>query len=170
MALLPVAVNLSVRQFTPALVGEISALLAGFGVDPHQIEVEITESLFMQSPGDVGEILKGLARVGTRVTLDDFGTGYSSLSYIQHFSVDALKIDRSFISEITTKPQNVAIVLAIITMARSLGIRVIAEGVETREQLELLAKSRCDEYQGFLFSKALAPEQLERRFLKTVSA
>jgi diguanylate cyclase (GGDEF)-like protein/PAS domain S-box-containing protein len=166
LPLRPVAVNLSVRQFTPALLREIPAVLQEFAIDPNLIEFEITESLFTQDLGEVGEILKGLSRIGTRVTIDDFGTGYSSFSYIKHFAVDALKIDRSFVSDIAVAPRDIAIVLAIITMAHRLGIRVIAEGVETREQLELLRENHCDEYQGFLFSKPLAPEQLERQFLE----
>jgi len=166
LPLRPVAVNLSVRQFTPALLEEIPAVLREFAVDPNLIEFEITESLFMQDLGEVGEILRGLSRIGTRVTIDDFGTGYSSFSYIKHFAVDALKIDRSFVTDIAVAPRDIAIVLAIITMAHRLGIRVIAEGVETREQLDLLRENQCDEYQGFLFSKPLAPEQLERQFLK----
>lgn len=166
LPLRPVAVNLSVRQFTSALLREIPAVLQEFAIEPNLIEFEITESLFTQDLGEVGEILKGLSRIGTRVTIDDFGTGYSSFSYIKHFAVDALKIDRSFVTGIAVAPRDIAIVLAIITMAHRLGIRVIAEGVETREQLALLRESQCDEYQGFLFSGPLAPEQLERQFLK----
>ncbi len=161
----PVAVNLSVRQFTPALIGEISALLKEFDIDPGLIELEITESLFLKNSEDIGATLKGLAQVGTRVMIDDFGAGYSSLSYIRNFAVNGLKIDRSFISDIVASPENVAIVRAIITMARGLGIRVIAEGVETQAQLDLLRKHRCDEFQGFLFCVPLPPEEIERRYL-----
>ena len=163
----PVAVNLSVRQFTPALVGEISTAMVAHGVRPGQIEVEITESLFMQDAAEVRAILKGLSRLGARVTIDDFGTGYSSLGYIRHFSVDALKIDRAFLSDLTTSSQNLAIVRAVITMCRGLGIGVIAEGVERKEQLEILRKLHCDEYQGYLFSGAVAPGEIERRYLET---
>jgi diguanylate cyclase (GGDEF)-like protein/PAS domain S-box-containing protein len=162
----PIAVNLSVRQFIPGLTRSISSVLDTFGIDPDMIEFEITESLFMRNPVDVGEILKGLSAIGTRVTIDDFGTGYSSLSYIRRFAVDALKIDRSFVSDIAATPRNIAVVLAIITMAHGLGIRVIAEGVETREQLELLRKSQCDECQGYLFSMPLPAHELEKQFLK----
>jgi diguanylate cyclase (GGDEF)-like protein/PAS domain S-box-containing protein len=162
----PVAVNLSVRQFTPALVGDISTAMVAHGVRPGQIEVEITESLFMQDAAEVRVILKGLSRLGARVTIDDFGTGYSSLGYIRHFSVDALKIDRAFLSDITSSSQNLAIVRAVITMCRGLGIGVIAEGVEHKEQLDILRKLHCDEYQGYLFSGAVAPGEIERRYLK----
>jgi len=166
LSLRPVAVNLSVRQFTPALVDDIAEAMREFGVVPGQIELEITESLFMRNAEEVRSILKGLSRLGARVTIDDFGTGYSSLGYIRHFSVDALKIDRAFLSDFTASSQNVAIVRAVITMCRGLGIGVIAEGVETEEQLEILRKLHCDEYQGFLFSPPVSPAEIERRFLK----
>jgi diguanylate cyclase (GGDEF)-like protein/PAS domain S-box-containing protein len=169
LALRPVAVNLSVRQFTPALVGEISTAMVAHGVSPGQIEVEITESLFMQDAEGVRTILKGLSRLGARVTIDDFGTGYSSLGYIRHFSVDALKIDRAFLSDMTLASQNLAIVRAVITMCRGLGIGVIAEGVEKKEQLEILRKLHCDEYQGYLFSGPLPPGEIERRYLKAAA-
>jgi diguanylate cyclase (GGDEF)-like protein/PAS domain S-box-containing protein len=166
----PVAVNLSVRQFTPALIGEISTLLKGFDVDPGLVELEITESLFLKNSEDIGATLKGLAQVGIRVVIDDFGAGYSSLSYIRNFAVSGLKIDRSFVSDIVGSPESVAIVRAIITMARGLGIRVIAEGVETQDQLDLLRDHHCDEYQGFLFCGPLAAEEIERRYLRIVDA
>jgi diguanylate cyclase (GGDEF)-like protein/PAS domain S-box-containing protein len=166
----PVAVNLSVRQFTPALVGEISTAMVAHGVAPGQIEVEITESLFMHNAEEVRTILGGLSRLGARVTIDDFGTGYSSLGYIRHFSVHALKIDRAFLSDISSSSQNLAIVRAVITMCRGLGIGVIAEGVEEKEQLETLRKLRCDEYQGYLFSRPVAAAEIERRYLKSLPA
>jgi diguanylate cyclase (GGDEF)-like protein/PAS domain S-box-containing protein len=164
-----VALNLSVRQFTPALVGDIAAAMGESGVTPGQIELEITESLFMRNAEEVRSILKGLSRLGARVTIDDFGTGYSSLGYIRHFSVSALKIDRAFLSDFGASSPNVAIVRAIITMCRGLGIGVIAEGVETLEQLEILRKLHCDEYQGFLFSPPVSAGEIERRYLKAVS-
>jgi len=162
----PIAVNLSVRQFTPALVGEISTAMRMFGVVPGQIELEITESLFMQDAEEVRTILKGLSRLGARVTIDDFGTGYSSLGYIRHFAVSALKIDRTFLSDIAAASQNVAIVRAVITMCRGLGIRVIAEGVETEGQLDILRKLHCDEYQGYLFSHPVPAREIEGRYLE----
>jgi diguanylate cyclase (GGDEF)-like protein/PAS domain S-box-containing protein len=163
----PVAVNLSVRQFNPGLVEEIGSSLAACGADPGLIELEITESLFMQDPAKLDSIFAGLARLGIRVTIDDFGTGYSSLGYIRKFAVDGLKIDRSFVSDVASVSQNVAIVRAVITMCRGLGIRVIAEGVETREQLEVLEKLDCDEYQGYLFSRPVSAGEIEQTYLKT---
>jgi len=148
-------------------VGEISTAMVKYGVGPGQIEVEITESLFMYDAEEVGGVLKGLSGLGARVTIDDFGTGYSSLGYLRHFSVDALKIDRTFLSDITLSSQSLAIVRAMITMCRGLGIGVIAEGVETQEQLEILRKLQCDEYQGYLFSRPVPAEEIRRRYLKT---
>ena len=168
VSLVPIAVNLSVRQFNPALLSTISAAMAAHGVTPGQIEVEITESLFMQDAEEIRTILEGLSQLGARVTIDDFGTGYSSLGYIRHFSVNALKIDRAFLSDITSSLQSLAIVRAIITMCRGLGITVIAEGVESKEQLDILRKLHCDEYQGYLFSPAVVPKQIEGRYLEVV--
>jgi diguanylate cyclase (GGDEF)-like protein/PAS domain S-box-containing protein len=170
LGLRPVAVNVSARQFTPALVGEISQVMRTFGVDPGLIELEITESLFMQNAEEVGEILTQLSRLGANVTIDDFGTGYSSLGYIRHFTVNALKIDRAFLSDITDAAEDLAIVRAVITMCRGLAMRVIAEGVETTEQLGILRKLHCDEYQGYLFSPPVSAEEIERRYLTPAPA
>jgi len=170
LRLYPVAVNLSVRQFTPGLVGEISDALSACGVDPALIELEITESLFMQHPENIQSILQGLSRLGTSVTIDDFGTAYSSLSYVKRFTVNALKIDRSFVSDIAATSQNVAVVRAMITMCRDLGIRVIAEGVETREQLDILKGLACEEYQGYFFSRPVTAEEIEKKYLRAVPA
>jgi EAL domain-containing protein (putative c-di-GMP-specific phosphodiesterase class I) len=119
----------------------------------------------MKNPEEVSEILKGLSGIGTHVSIDDFGTGYSSLSYLKRFSVQALKIDRIFVKDIAAAPEDFAIVGAIITMARGLNINVIAEGVETEEQLKLLGELRCDEYQGFLCSRPTTAELIEQKFL-----
>jgi diguanylate cyclase (GGDEF)-like protein/PAS domain S-box-containing protein len=162
---LRVAVNLSVRQFNDKLVPDIISLLRDSGTDPTQIELEITESLFMRDPAEIAAILGQLNALGMHVTLDDFGTGYSSLIHIKRFFVDALKIDRSFVTDIATNAQTAAIVKAVVAMARGLDIRVIAEGVEQANQLRLLKTLGCDEYQGFLFSRAIAPDELERRYL-----
>jgi diguanylate cyclase (GGDEF)-like protein/PAS domain S-box-containing protein len=170
LTLRPVAVNLSVRQFTAALVGDISAAMGAFGVLPGLIELEITESLFMRNAEEVRAILKGLWRLGANVIIDDFGTGYSSLGYLRHFTVNALKIDRTFLTDLTATSQNAAIVRAVITMCRGLGIRVIAEGVETEQQLEVLRKLRCEEYQGYLLSPPVSAEEIARRYLEPVPA
>ena len=165
LPLRPIAINLSVRQFTPALVGDIRDALRGAGIGPEMIELEITESLFMREPEQARDILRELAAIGMRVTIDDFGTGYSSLGYIKQFAVAALKIDRLFVADITSTPQDVAIIRAVIEMARALGIKVIAEGVETREQLGLLRVLDCSEYQGYYFSEPVPAAEIERLYL-----
>jgi len=165
----PVAVNLSVGQFTPGLVEEISTALRANGVDPALIELEITETLFMKNPKDIKTIFEGLSRLGTPVTIDDFGTGYSSLSYLTQFAVQGLKIDRSFVSDIATSPQNAAIVRAVIAMCRG-RMRVVAEGVETREQLDILGQLGCEEYQGYLFSRPVTAQEIEKKYLTAVPA
>ena len=164
-AALPVAVNLSVRQFNRGLPAQVAEILGRTGIDPQLIELEITESLFTRDPDGICSILAELAGLGLRLSIDDFGTGYSSLNYIKKFLVNSLKIDRSFVSDIIDNPQDVAIIRAVIAMARSLGIKVIAEGVELVGQLHLLRQLECDEYQGYLFSRPIAAQELERRYL-----
>jgi diguanylate cyclase (GGDEF)-like protein/PAS domain S-box-containing protein len=161
----PVAVNLSVRQFNRDLAARVAETLRRTGIDPKLIELEITESLFTRNPDEICGILAELAALGLRLSIDDFGTGYSSLNYIKRFLVNSLKIDRSFVSDIIDNPQDVAIIRAVIAMARSLGIKVIAEGVELVGQLHLLRQLECDEYQGYLFSRPIAALELERRYL-----
>jgi diguanylate cyclase (GGDEF)-like protein/PAS domain S-box-containing protein len=164
-AALPVAVNLSVRQFNRGLPAKVAEILGRTGIDPQLIELEITESLFTRDPDGICSILVELAGLGLRLSIDDFGTGYSSLNYVKKFLVNSLKIDRSFVSDIINNPQDVAIIRAVIAMARSLGIKVIAEGVEFVGQLHLLRQLECDEYQGYLFSRPIAAHELERRYL-----
>jgi diguanylate cyclase (GGDEF)-like protein/PAS domain S-box-containing protein len=157
---LPVAVNLSARQFDRQ---DIPALLLRVfqetGLAPGLLELEITESLSMQDPQKTFEIIGRLKAIGVSVAIDDFGTGYSSLAYLKRFPVDKLKLDRSFINEITSSPDDNAIATAIIEMAHSLRLQVVAEGVERVSQMNLLRARGCDQMQGFLFSPALpAPE------------
>jgi diguanylate cyclase (GGDEF)-like protein/PAS domain S-box-containing protein len=161
----PVAVNLSVRQFNRDLAAKVAETLRRTGIDPRLIELEITESLFTRNPDEICGILAELSALGLRLSIDDFGTGYSSLNYVKRFLVNSLKIDRSFVSDIIDNPQDVAIIRAVIAMARSLGIKVIAEGVELVGQLHLLRQLECDEYQGYLFSRPIAAHELERRYL-----
>ena len=161
---LRVAVNLSVRQFGPDLVAGIESTLRETGMDPALIELEITESLFLRDQEENGAILKQLAALGLHVSLDDFGTGYASMNYIKRFFVDALKIDRSFVRDITSNPHDLAIVKAVLAMAQSLGINVIAEGVETDNQLQVLRALGCNEYQGYLFCAPLPAADLEQQF------
>lgn len=135
------------------------ATLNQTGLDPGRLELELTESVLMKRVDYTASILQTLRTRGVRIALDDFGTGYSSLSYLRKFPLDALKIDQSFIHEITTTPDQTAIVSAIISMARSLNLRVIAEGIETPEELAFLLDHQCDEGQGYFFSRPVLPEQ-----------
>src|SRR5205823_4596948 len=121
--------------------------------------VGLTESAVMSDAEESIRILEAISRMGVLVSVDDFGTGYSSMSYLRRFPIDKLKIDRCFVEEMTRRPEDASIVRAIISLAHSLHLKVIAEGVETSEQLALLAQLGCDQYQGFHFSPALLPER-----------
>ncbi len=151
-----VAINLSGAQFNDArLLEDVNAVVDFWRVDPSSIEFEITESMVMHNRDQAIVLMDGLKAAGFTLSIDDFGTGYSSLAYLKRFPVDSVKIDRSFINDIPGDPNDTAIVLAIVAMAHTLGLKVIAEGVETALQLQTLVESRCDEYQGFYFSKAV---------------
>jgi EAL domain-containing protein (putative c-di-GMP-specific phosphodiesterase class I) len=152
----PVAINLSARQFRRQDVCEtIKRVLAEFEIEPRLLEIEITESAAMDNAEDMVTTLRDLKALGVRVAIDDFGTGYSSLSYLKRFPVDSIKIDRSFIGQVADNPDDAAIARAIITMAHSLQLKVIAEGVETAAQLAFLVSNGCDEVQGYYFSHPL---------------
>ena len=125
----------------------------------------MTESLLVHNVEESIAVLRRLGQNGVRIAVDDFGTGYSSLSYLRQLPIDTLKIDRSFVRDIETDPEDHAIIQAIIAMAHSLNLQVTAEGVETRGQLDALARLGCDEYQGYLFSKPLPPVEIAARFL-----
>ncbi|MDH4133277.1 MAG: EAL domain-containing protein, partial [Gammaproteobacteria bacterium] len=157
---LRVAVNLSGRQLPEkTLIDSIETL---FGKFPHargMLEVEITESILMQDLEETAAVLEGLTRLGIRVAMDDFGTGYSSLSYLKRLPIDALKIDQSFVRDITVDADDAAIVQAVIAMARHLDIQVLAEGVETAEQLAFLQRHGCDSMQGYFVSRPLPAAQ-----------
>ncbi|MET3132649.1 diguanylate cyclase (GGDEF)-like protein/PAS domain S-box-containing protein [Oxalobacteraceae bacterium GrIS 1.11] len=156
-----VAVNVSSRQFAEGdLEGGVRQALAAHAVAPGLLELELTESALMSNAERTIVVLGNLKKIGVQIAIDDFGTGYSSLSYLQRFPIDKLKIDIAFVRNITTNPNDSAIALAIISMAHSLKLRVIAEGVEARPQLEYLRRNRCDEIQGYYFSRPLAAEDL----------
>jgi diguanylate cyclase (GGDEF)-like protein/PAS domain S-box-containing protein len=151
-----VAVNLSARQFQSRdLPQTIARVLEETGLDAHFLQLEITEGVAMQDVDFTITVLRELKEMGAGISIDDFGTGYSSLSYLKLLPVDAVKIDRSFVRDLTVDPNDAAIASSIIAMAHNLKLKVIAEGVETEEQLEFLKERRCDEMQGFLFSKAV---------------
>ena len=156
---LPIAVNLSPRQFIDEdIVADTRAILAETGMNPNQLEFEITESMMMHNAERAVEILADLRGLGIHIAIDDFGMGYSSLSHLKQFPIDTLKIDRSFIGDIPGDRADMAITEAIIAIGKSLRIAVVAEGVETQEQLQFLRERNCDQIQGFLFSKPLPPE------------
>jgi diguanylate cyclase (GGDEF)-like protein len=157
-----ISVNLSARQFQqPDLLGQIRRALDESGVAPNRLEIEITESNAMQNAENTIHTLRELKSIGVRIAMDDFGTGYSSLNYLKRFPIDTLKLDQSFVGDIMTEPGDAAIVSAVISMAHSLNLEVVAEGVETEDQLAFLQTHRCDRIQGFLFSEPLAADQLE---------
>ncbi len=150
------AINLSARQFRQKTLAEtIARILDETGVEARFVELEITESILMDNTDEAAETLRKLNDMGLEISIDDFGTGYSSLSYLKRFPIDKLKIDRSFVQDIATDPDDAAIVTAIIALAHSLQMKVIAEGVEEAAQLAFLSRQGCDQYQGYYFSKPL---------------
>ncbi|MFO1050470.1 MAG: EAL domain-containing protein [Geminicoccaceae bacterium] len=158
---LDLAVNISARQFQErSFVPSVAAALAETGFPAERIELELTESVIMRDALDVAQRLRELTALGIRLAVDDFGTGYSSLGYLRSFPIHALKIDRSFVRDIDRDPSSAALAQAIIAMAASLELQVVAEGVETRAQLEQLHGFGCRELQGYIFSKPLPPEEL----------
>ncbi|MDP1683460.1 MAG: EAL domain-containing protein [Burkholderiales bacterium] len=160
MQSLRVAVNISARQCRlNSLTKLVERVLADTGLDACHLELEITESLLMDNPEESASTLRDLNQMGIQLAIDDFGTGYSSLSYLKRFPIHTLKIDQSFVRDITTDPDDAAIVKAVIAMARSLKLRVVAEGVETVEQLEFLRAHECEGMQGYYFSKPMPTEQ-----------
>jgi diguanylate cyclase len=157
-----IAVNLAPSQFRLAdLAGQIRRALDASGLNPALLEIELTETAVMSDAEESVHILEAISRMGVLVSVDDFGTGYSSMSYLRRFPIDKLKIDRCFVEQMTARAEDASIVGAIISLAHSLHLKVIAEGVETPEQLQLLAKLGCDQYQGFYFSPALLPGKFE---------
>ncbi|MCO7225072.1 EAL domain-containing protein [Pleionea sp. CnH1-48] len=157
---LKVAVNLSALQFRQSDLPEmISMMLKRYRLPPNSLELELTESMLMRDVEQAIKILHRLKRMGVQIAVDDFGTGYSSLSYLRRFPLDSLKIDRTFIDEVCVDPDDTAITLAIISMAKSLRLKVIAEGVESTQQWEFLAQHNCDEIQGYLVSKGIPADE-----------
>jgi diguanylate cyclase (GGDEF)-like protein len=157
---LSVAVNVSALEFeNPRFLESIRKALRETGLDPRLLELELTESILIKDSASTVDFLKELKDLGVRIAIDDFGTGYSSLSYLKRFPVDTLKIDQSFVRDITTLADDATIVSAIINLGKRLGFRIVAEGLETREQLILLKAQGCDEGQGYYFSEAVAAEE-----------
>jgi EAL domain-containing protein (putative c-di-GMP-specific phosphodiesterase class I) len=129
------------------------------GLPPDALELEITESALIKRADSAAGVLETLRGSGVQIAIDDFGTGYSSLSYLRKFPIDALKIDQSFVRQISVSPSDAAIVIAIISMGRSLKLRIVAEGVETQEEVNFLQTHQCDEAQGYFFSRPVLPQQ-----------
>lgn len=166
MVPISVAVNLSSAQFTNhKLVEWIEAILMETGLKPEYLELEITETMAMDVEHAI-PTLKQLNELGVKISLDDFGTGYSSMNYLTKFTIDRLKIDRSFIRNIEKGGSDSNIVITIIRMAHSLGLKVIAEGVEDNKQLQFLNEHGCDEVQGFFYSKPVPAEEIKKNFLE----
>jgi diguanylate cyclase (GGDEF)-like protein/PAS domain S-box-containing protein len=159
------AVNVSVGQLSRSFVRSVGRILQAHRIDGAQLELEMTESLLMQHVDENVKLLQRLGDLGVQVALDDFGTGYSSLAYLKKFPIDALKIDRTFVRDIVEDPDDSAITAAVVSIGHHMQLRVVAEGVETAEQLAILQSMGCDEYQGYLFSRPLPVQGFEARFL-----
>jgi len=159
---LRIAVNVSARHFQQAnFLERLVQALTKTRLDPVCLELELTETSIMSNPEAAAELLTEIRNLGVRVAIDDFGTGYSSLSYLKRLPIDTVKLDRSFVKGATSHPDDAALVMAIITLAHNLGLKVIAEGVETDEQMNFLRLLRCDEAQGYFFSKPVPAEVFE---------
>ncbi|MFJ4145392.1 EAL domain-containing protein [Pseudomonas sp. NPDC089734] len=160
-----VSVNISARQFSDGQLGKrIAHMLGETGLPPACLELELTESILMREVNEAMQMLDGLKNLGLSIAVDDFGTGYSSLNYLKQFPIDILKIDRTFVDGLPSGEQDAQIARAIIAMAHSLNLAVIAEGVETHEQLEFLREHGCDEVQGYLFGRPMPASQFEAQF------
>jgi len=167
LSLYPISVNLSARQFQQQdLDSCVGKTLQITGIDPHLLEFELTESILMKEAETTANALQNLKAFGVQLSMDDFGTGYSSLAYLKRFPLDVIKIDRAFIRDVTTDPDDATIAVAMIKLGHSLGLRVVAEGVETRSQLDFLVKHGCDEMQGFYFSRPLPLECASQALIK----
>ena len=159
LAPITIAVNTSALEFRAKdFLENLSATLTTTGMDPRYLEIELTESVLMRDAESAGRLLHAIAALGVKLAIDDFGTGFSSLSYLSRFPINTLKIDQSFVKQITSNENDAAIVSAVISMGKSLRQRVIAEGVETPEQQAFLLAQHCDEGQGFYFAHPVAPE------------
>jgi EAL domain-containing protein (putative c-di-GMP-specific phosphodiesterase class I) len=158
---LSVAVNISPVQFKSGkLVDAVSAALGKYGLAAHRLELEITESLLLEKSSETLDILKSLKELGVSIALDDFGIGYSGLGYLNSFPIDKIKIDRSFIKDLGSKPRSKELVRAAVNIGHSLGLMTLAEGIETQEQLGILRALGCQQGQGFLFSPAIPASQI----------
>jgi EAL domain-containing protein (putative c-di-GMP-specific phosphodiesterase class I) len=157
----PIAVNLSARQFDRQLPARLKAVLERHRISPDRLKLEITESLLVRGPETVIQIMNELVAMGLALSMDDFGTGYSSLSNLKNFPISTLKIDRSFVIGLPGDPNDCAIAQAIVTMGLQLRQEIVAEGIETLEQMDFLRELGCDQLQGFLFSPGVTADKFE---------
>ena len=163
LPLVTIAVNVSAMEFRQeSFLEGVFAILKDTGLAPGSLELELTESVLMKRAESAASVLQALRAAGVQIAVDDFGTGFSSLSYLRKFPIDALKIDQSFVRQITMTSDDTTIVSAIISMGQSMKLRVIAEGVETQEELAFLQAHHCDEGQGYYFSRPVPPEQFAK--------
>lgn len=166
-----VGINISPRQFRDKnFVEDVKALIQETRVPPSAIEFEITEGIVIHNVEETIRTMKSLCDIGVSFSLDDFGTGYSSLSYLKRLPVESLKVDQAFVQDITTDPNDAAIVEATLAMAKGLGLNVVAEGVETKEQLAFLLDHGCECYQGYYFSRPVPKSEFELLIRKQQSA
>ena len=163
LPLATMAVNISAMEFRDDnFLESVFAILKDTGLDPKSLGLELTESVLMKHAESAASVLQTLRARGVQLAVDDFGTGYSSLSYLRKFPIDALKIDQSFVRQIMTAPYETTIVTAVISMGRSMNLRVVAEGVETQEELAFLQAHQCDEAQGYYFSRPVLPQEFAK--------
>ncbi len=164
---LRISVNLSAHQFrTEEIADTVVRVLEETPMSPRFLDLELTESAMMQNQAVTVSVLQKLKGIGITVSLDDFGTGYSSLSYLKRFPVDTVKIDRSFVCDLDSDPDDAAITAAIISMAKALNLKVVAEGVETEQQLAFLKQRLCDQMQGYLLSRPVPAEELKEMLVR----
>ncbi|GAE34970.1 putative bifunctional diguanylate cyclase/phosphodiesterase [Halalkalibacter akibai] len=169
LPMIPISINLSAQEFLKKdLVSKIKTLIAETQIEPCLLELEITESSYLNNMELVIQALAELREMEIKIALDDFGTGFSSLTHLKELNIDTLKIDRSFIRNIVSKHQDLVITSGMIELSHGLGIEVVAEGVETKEQLELLRTKGCDQIQGFLFSRPVPENEFRRMLVKKV--
>jgi EAL domain-containing protein (putative c-di-GMP-specific phosphodiesterase class I) len=158
---IPISVNISAVQFhDEGFLQMLAGTIRDSGIDPSYLDLEVTESVVMRQPEFVINQLESIKRMGMKLSLDDFGTGFSSLSYLRYFPLDRIKIDQSFIRGLAKTPVNQAIIETVISLGKSLKIKTIAEGIETKQELERLRELQCDEMQGYYFSKPLSSDDL----------
>ena len=167
---IPIAVNISARQFHDRDLSQtVIRILEETGLSPKYLELELTESSIMQNAEFAASMLNRLKSMGINISIDDFGTGFSSLASLKRLPIDALKIDQSFVMEANSDPDDAALVMAIITLGHNLRLKVVAEGVETEDQLRFLQLLRCDEIQGYFYSKPLPAEYSSRCLISQIN-